>query len=193
MAAPRQNLWRQATSTTGGKIATAVAIALAALLGLGACTAAVVALTYDRGEDLIERVGNNGNGNGWGRGGNPDRGDDDTERRLPGPPRPNGNNGNGNGMGQLGPGLLGDVDHGEFTTTGSDGKPVTMTVQRGEVTSVSDTSLAVTSDDDFSATYVLNSDTRMSRGASALQKGDTVAVLARKADKVAVVVRAGRR
>jgi hypothetical protein len=108
--------------------------------------------------------------------------------------------GMGPGMGQLngdelvgGGGLLGrlgSVQHGEVTVTGSDGKPVTLTVQRGVVTAASTTSLSVRSDDGFSQTYAVNSATRVSGGtAASLQKDASVMVLARKADRVALQVR----
>jgi hypothetical protein len=107
--------------------------------------------------------------------------------------------GNGQGNGQGGGGMmggngllgrLGGVQHGELTVTGSDGKAVVMTVQRGTVTASSATSVSVRSDDGFAQTYAVNATTRVG-GASAAQpqKGDRVVVLARKADKVATQIR----
>ena len=89
----------------------------------------------------------------WGRGAVCD---DDLGDRGPGM---------GQGAGQLG--RLGGVEHGEFTVTGADGKAVVMTLQRGEVTSASATSVAVRSDDGFAQTYVVNDQTRVGRGAAA--------------------------
>ena len=87
-------------------------------------------------------------------------------------------------------GRLGGVQHGEFTVTGSDGKAVVMTVQRGAVTAASATSVSVRSTDGFSQTYAVNTATRVSGGSAAqLGKDDQVVVLARKADRVAVQIR----
>ncbi len=64
--------------------------------------------------------------------------------------------GRGHGLGRLGRTL-----HGEFVVAGKDGKPLTVRVQRGVVTDVSATSITVKSSDGFSATYVINADTRI--------------------------------
>ena len=129
------------------------------------------------------------------------------ERRNQGPMMPGnpGGNGRGNGNGDgsrndLGNGLgsllrgamgLGNVQHGEFTLTGTDGKPVAMTVQRGQVAKVSDTSLTVKSEDGFTATYAVSVDTRRT-GANDLASGDTVLVVAEKSGAKAVLVQARR-
>jgi hypothetical protein len=99
--------------------------------------------------------------------------------------------GNGLGMMMRGATGLGNVQHGEFTVTGPDGKAATMTVQRGEVTKVSDTSLTVKSEDGFTATYAVSVDTRRT-GAKDLATGDTVFVIAEKAGAKAVLVQARR-
>jgi hypothetical protein len=191
--APRRpGLWHQATSTTGGKVATGIAIALAGVLLLGVLAVGAfgvsraVGLWGDHGQRVSER--------GFGPGSRLDDGD----RMGPGTgPR----SGPGNGIGQgngLGGGMmrdgalgrLGRVQHGEVTVTGSDGKAVVMTVQRGTVTAASTTSVSVRSDDGYAQTYAVNSSTRV-RGSSATQpqKDDQVVVLARKADKVATQIR----
>ena len=73
---------------------------------------------------------------------------------------------------------LGAVQHGEFTVTGADGKAVVMTVQRGTVTAVSDTSLAVKSDGRLHARRT--SSTTPPAGGADLAKDDSALVVARK-------------
>ena len=180
----RPGLWRQATSTTGGKIATGVALGLTGLMLLGVMAVGLFAIARvaDFGDERRERVaqrgdegfGERGRGMGprMGQGGGSDLRD-----------------GQGIGGGLLG--RLGNVQHGELTVTGSDGKAVVMTVQRGAVTAASATSVSVRSADGFSQTYAVNTATRVTGGsAAALEKGDQVLVLARKDDRVAVQVRA---
>jgi hypothetical protein len=76
----------------------------------------------------------------------------------------------GTGMGML---------HGEVVVENSDGDYVTQQVQRGEVTSVSDTSITVVSEDGFEATYGIDSDTdqKRDREEGSAQVGDTVHVV----------------
>jgi len=204
----RPGLWRQATSTTGGLVAVIVAGALCALLVLGVVgTIGLVALRaagHDR-SDQVERVREDGrqglppgqrkldrlpqgpdrkrgqgNGNGL-----PGQGNDD------GIPDPGDGMGPGNGMGGLMRGAmgLGDVQHGELTVQ-QDGKAVVLTLQRGAVTKASATSVSVRSDDGFTATYVLDQDTRGRTGALAV--GDSVVVVAEKAGAKAVMVTGSR-
>ena len=208
----RPGLWRQATSTTGGLIAVVVAGALSALLVLGVVgTIGLVALRaagHDR-NDRIERVGEDG-GRGLPPGQQrkldrmpqgPDRKGgqgNGQDNRLPGQgddngiPEPGDGMGPGNGMGGLMRGAmgLGDVQHGEFTVQ-QDGKTVVMTLQRGAVTKASATSVTVKSDDAFTATYVLDQDTRGRAGALAV--GDEVLVVAEKTGAKAVMVTRGRK
>lgn len=197
-------LWRQATSTTGGLIAVVVAAALSALLVLGVvATIGLVAVrvAHHDGPGRMERVRDDsqvlppgqqrkldrmpqgpdsprGQGNGKGKGL-----DDGLGNGL--------GNGMGNGMGPLMRGAmgLGDVQHGEFTVQ-QNGSAVVMTLQRGVVTKVSATSVTVKSDDGFSATYAIASDTRGRTGA--LANGDSVLVVAEKAGAKAVLVTATR-
>jgi hypothetical protein len=112
--------------------------------------------------------------------------------RAPGGQGPGQRNGMGNGLGPLmrGATALGDVQHGEFTVQ-DNGKTVVMTLQRGEVTKASATSLTVRSADSFTATYVVGADTR-GRAANA-KVGDTVLVVAEKAGAKAVLVAATRK
>lgn len=78
------------------------------------------------------------------------------------------------------------VLHGEFVVKDSDGATVTRTTQRGEVTSVSTTSISVKSTDGFRATYRItdDSDVRVglksgSAAVNALKKGDDVQIAGR--------------
>ena len=176
----RPGLWSQATSTTGGKVATGIAIALAAVLLLGVLAVGAfgvsraVGLWGDRGPRVAQRDGSGA-----------EERFDDGNRMGPGM-GPRSNPGNGKRM----LGGLGSVQHGELTVTGRDGKALVITVQRGTVTAAGATSVSVRSDDGFAQTYAVNSSTRV-RGASATQpqKGDQVVVMARKADKVATQIR----
>lgn len=195
--ARKAGFWRQATSTTGGRVMTGIALALAGLMLLGLLGVGVfgvsraVHLWGDRGDRVSE---------GWGPGGRFD--DDDMGPgmgRGMGPGMRQGNGGLGGGLGGDGMmggngllGRLGGVQHGELTITGSDGKPVVMTVQRGTVTAASATSLTVRSADGFSQTYAVNASTRVGGATGAtgtLAKNQAVVVLGRKADSVAVQVR----
>jgi hypothetical protein len=81
--------------------------------------------------------------------------------------------------------LLGRVAHGEVTLNGNDHKVVD--VQRGDVQTVGATSISVKSDDGFTATYTVNSDTKIRKGGKQsaigdVHTGDKVAVVATKAN-----------
>ena len=194
--ARRPGLWHQATATTGGRVATAIALVLSGLLLLGVLAGGVFAIARlgDRFVERRENVGQLQDGRQGMRGpmGRPDADD------APGRGNGNGNGlGRGNGNGMMGDGVLprlGAVSHGEFTITGPDGKPVVMTIQRGAVTSASATSVAVRSEDNFAKTYVVNDQTRVlpSGSAANLAKGSQVVVLARKDGSVAVQIRSYR-
>jgi hypothetical protein len=153
---------------------------LLGLLGVGVYGLAQAADAWD---DRRERVAQRGEGGRFGDEGFGQRG----RRMGPGMGQRDGDELMGGG-GLLG--RLGSVQHGEVTVTGSDGKPVTLTVQRGVVTAASATSVSVRSDDGFSQTYAVNTATRVTGGtAASLEKDDGVMVLARKADRVALQVR----
>ena len=51
--------------------------------------------------------------------------------------------------------------HGEWVVKGKDGKPVTLVTVRGEVTAVSATSITLTAEDGFTATYAVSLDTKV--------------------------------
>jgi hypothetical protein len=83
------------------------------------------------------------------------------------------------GMGH-GFGLLGGALHGEYVAPDPDGEGYrTVVVQRGEVTDVSDTSLTVVSEDDFTTTYRVTDDTLVmgsTGGVGGIEDGDRVTV-----------------
>src|SRR4051812_29352311 len=88
--------------------------------------------------------------------------------------------------------LLGHVAHGEVTLNGKDHKVVD--VQRGDVQSVSTTSISVKSDDGFTATYTVNNDTKIRKGGKEsaigdVHTGDKVAVVATKANGATTATR----
>jgi hypothetical protein len=187
---PKQpGLWRQATSTRGGTIAVVVAACLAVLLvlglvGTGLVVAARVVAGHERG-DRIERMMDRQDGTPPGLPKKLDRIPKQSMPRGPGP----GARGQGTGLGQLlrGANGLGNVQHGEFTVQGTDGKATVMTLQRGSVTAATATKLTVKSQDGFSASYSLDSSTR--GRTTGLQSGDEVTVLATKDGAKAVLVR----
>lgn len=197
----RPGLWRQATATTGARIATGVALALTGLLLLGVLGAGV--LTAARvGDRLGDRFGDRGGpvAGPW----EDRRGPGD---QLPGP-REQGKHGRGEGQGPgkgrgqgdggLGaPGMLqrfGVLQYGEITVTDREGETAALLVQRGEVTAASATSLSVRSEGGFSQTYVLNGDTETrGRATSELEEGEEVYVVATKEDRAALLVHPGGR
>ncbi|KGN37667.1 hypothetical protein N803_11460 [Knoellia subterranea KCTC 19937] len=184
--APRSNsTWGEATSTTGGKIAIAIAAAslgFILLVGTGLAAFAVV-----RHAD-----GDRGRGPWAGsseRAPMPDRmypGDRGPNQLPPGQlpgQRGNGQDDNGadelpgaGGLG-LGPGL-----HGELVIPGDNGSPQTVLFQRGDVTEVTADKLTVKSTDGFTSTYTIGADSqkRLKDKVSTLAAGDQVAVVADK-------------
>jgi hypothetical protein len=100
-----------------------------------------------------------------------------------GPPAPGEMRGRMHGPGPLlgaGLGLMGGALHGSAVVEDEDGGYRTVVSQRGDVTSVSATSLTVKSKDGFTATYKLHEDTTDllggPEGVGDLKKGDEVAV-----------------
>jgi hypothetical protein len=82
--------------------------------------------------------------------------------------------------------LLGRIEHGEFTVRAKQ-RDVVLDVQRGQVTMVSPSSVTVDSVDGYTATYVVDTTTKVRKNkASAtigdVQTGDWVSVLASKSD-----------
>ena len=174
-----------------GCLAALMVLALVGVVGL----VAVRAMGHGDRADRIERVQD---------GGALPPGQQKKRDRLPqGPQAPRGQGpgqrdgmGNGNGMGNgIGPLMrgamaLGDVQHGEFTVQ-DNGKATVMTLQRGEVTKASDTSITVKSADAFTATYALGTATRGM--ATDVKVGDSVLVVAEKTGAKAVLVSATRK
>ena len=77
------------------------------------------------------------------------------------------------------------VEHGEFTLKGRDDKTVVVDVQRGQVTAVSATSITIKSEDGFTASYTVGSDTRVRVGGTRkaigdVKVGNNAGVMARK-------------
>jgi hypothetical protein len=175
-AAPPTNVWRRATSTHGGRWAIAVAAAaLAALLLLGIGVAGFVVLRYHDSVALPgNRTGAFSRGQGYG----------------PGPAGPGRNSQRPPGMlgGRAGPGGLGNLLggsalHGNVTAI-INGSVQELVFQRGAVTAVSATSIALKTSDGFVGTYGLTAAT-VSRGAAPVVGGQAF-VLARASDKVAI-------
>ncbi|HEV7149051.1 MAG TPA: hypothetical protein VGN48_18835 [Pedococcus sp.] len=180
----RPNLWRQATSTTGGLIALIVAGCLALLLVLGVVGAGLFfglhAWGNHRGAQIVRMAAP---GEPFAPG---PRQQLKRQQGVPGPGL------RGNGLGQAIPGLgaLGSVQHGEFTVAGANGQATVMTLQRGTVTAASGSSVTVRSTDGYTATYAVDSSTR--GNATKLANGDTVLVVATKSGSKAVLIRAAR-
>jgi hypothetical protein len=81
--------------------------------------------------------------------------------------------------------LANRVEHGELTVKGKDGKPVVVDVQRGQVTAVSATSITLKSEDGFTASYTVDSDTRVRVGGTRkaigdVKVGNTAGLMAKK-------------
>jgi hypothetical protein len=93
-------------------------------------------------------------------------------------------------LGHRADGLAGRAMHGELVVKDRGGKPVTVDVQRGSVTAVSASSITLRSDDGFTATYTITSDTRVridEKGSTTaeVRTGDTAVVTARKSGDTA--------
>lgn len=184
----RPSAWDRTTSRLGGGGMAAVVIAAVVVAGLililagGLVTAFVL-----RNHDHTQRAGQAWSGQAVpgperrGNGGSPGLGRGDG---MPG--RPGGGLGRGLGGGlegllPRGLGSLGSALHGQVTVQEGSGTTVLL-VQRGQVTSLSDTSMTVRSTDGFTATYTIGdaSQRRLRQGASTLSKGDSVLVVADK-------------
>jgi len=179
-------LWHEATSTTGGRVATILAVVLAAVavvavIGLGA--AAIGGLHLQRTTSVARGNGPLGTGQGPGMRGFGDNGtmpfDRQGQSNGGGTGRSFGGQG---GLGGLGAAQgLGGILHGEFVTGGTGSSATTMLIQVGRVTAYTKgSSLAVTSSDGFAATYAINSSSRLVGGGTGLTVGDQVRVIATK-------------
>lgn len=183
-----RRLWKEATASTGARVATIVALALATVVVIGGLTSVAVALAR-HGDDngAGHRMGQaSGQVNGKGGVGGRQKPGGGSGPGLPGngQHRPAGSIGGGT----VGPGSAGAL-HGEFTQA----QPAaTYLFQRGAVTAVSATSMTVKSSDGFTARYAVTSSTRV-RGTTVdqLKVGTSVMVIATKegasADQVRVL------
>jgi hypothetical protein len=156
----RRNLW-----LAGG----AGAVAAGVVLG-GVAAGAAVLDRHDE-HDGPQRLASVG-GPAFGQERGPGPGEEVLGGRMPGGPL-------GGPLGEFGrDGAL----HGEIVFQDASGDYVTMTIQQGEVTAVSDTSLSLDSADGFSATYALTDETRSmspdADGMTGIAVGDTVNVVA---------------
>lgn len=174
---PPPGRWQRATATTGRRWALAVVAAVVALV-----LVAVVAAT---GFFIGRRVAFGGNRTGFMMG----QRDDGL----------NGNRGDRNGQGNgqnrrpLMPGMPGGrlpslpgsgAAHGEYTVQGR-----TVVFQSGQVTALSSTSITLRSDDSFTQTYTITSQSRV-RGMQlgAVRAGDTAFVIAAKDTREVVLL-----
>lgn len=187
-------LWRQATSTTGGVVAVAVAAALVGLLVLGVLgvgSALVVRAVSDRDHPREHRFDRSQSRpqerDPQGRQGGREQGGRQVTPQGPGT-RNGKEQGPRAGSRDLmrGAQTLGQVEHGEFTVQRA-GKATVMTLQRGSVTSVAAAKVAVKSQDGFAATYAVDAQTK--GRASSVAVGDTVLVVAEKTGAKAVMIR----
>ena len=179
-------MWRETTSTRGGRWAIAIAAAaVACLLLLGIGIAGLVVLRHhDQFGPAGQRQngfsrGQIGPGNGRGPGG--DTRGNGTQPGMPGAPGAR----DGRAQGPAGAGKLlgGTALHGNVSAN-VNGSVQALAFQRGEVTAVSATSITLKSSDGFTGTYGLNATTR-TNGPAAV-KGGQAFVLSRASDKVAL-------
>jgi hypothetical protein len=84
--------------------------------------------------------------------------------------------------------------HGEYVVSDGNGGYTTELLQNGEVTAVSDTSITAKSDDGYTKTYTIDSDTVVGNGSadlSSIETGDDVTITATGAGTVESLVEAG--
>ncbi len=184
-----RGLWREATSTTGGRVATIIAAVFAAVVVVGAVGLGASAIGRMGGDDRRAvgpvqanrgQGGRPGQGPGQGLGQGPGMGQG---RRGfgDGPGGDAARPGQDGGLGLMpGLGTLGNVLHGELVTGGSSG--TTILYQVGTVTAYTKgSSLAVKSSDGFAASYQVNSNSHLVGNTSTgITVGDTVRVIATK-------------
>ena len=187
-AGPSTNVWRQATSTHGGRWAIAIAAgALALLLMLGIGVAGLLVLrNHDRFGMLGQRQAGFSRGQ-LGQGNGRDDGNNGRNPALPGAPGLRG--GGARGLAGLGGALGGGALHGNLTAT-VNGAVQALVFQRGQVTAVSATSITLKSSDGFVGTYgrAASTNTLM----TAPVTGGQAFVLAQASDKVAITIASAR-
>ena len=94
---------------------------------------------------------------------------------------PGGGTGGPGGMGGPGGGLMSEALHGEYVVSDGNGGYTTELLQNGEVTAVSDTSITAKSEDGYTKTYTIDSDTVVGNGSadlSSIETGDEVTIVA---------------
>jgi hypothetical protein len=100
----------------------------------------------------------------------------------------------GNMGGGPGGGTMSEALHGEYVVSDGNGGYTTELLQNGEVTAVSDTSITAKSDDGYTKTYTIDSDTVVGNGSadlSSIETGDDVTITATEAGTVESLVEAG--
>jgi hypothetical protein len=93
---------------------------------------------------------------------------------------PGGGTGGGGGPGGAG-GVMSQALHGEYVVSDGNGGYTTDIMQNGEVTAVSDASITAKSDDGYTRTYTIDSDTVVGNGStdlSSIATGDDVMIVA---------------
>jgi hypothetical protein len=88
-----------------------------------------------------------------------------------------------------GAGLM-DALHGEYVVSDGNGNYTTELLQNGDVTAISDSSVTVKSDDGYTHTYTIDSDTVVGNGSaelSSIATGDEVTVIATESGDTATV------
>jgi hypothetical protein len=99
----------------------------------------------------------------------------------------------GMGGGRGGPGgagLMSEALHGEYVVSDDNGGYTTELLQNGEVTAVSDTSITAKSEDGYTRTYTIDSDTVVGNGStdlSSIETGDDVTIVATESGDTATV------
>lgn len=189
----RPSMWRQATSSTGGKIAIAFAAASVVAIGLLVTALVVGVAAWKINDERRDGTWTSESRQGpWSdrdddgpRQGAPDQ--NDPAPSLPGMPGMPGPNGPGDGSGQPQPGVpgMGSALHGEAVIPNPTGNgTLTVLFQSGDVTEITTDKLTVKSTDGFSATYTIGADSRqrLQSKESTLAKGEQVIVLAGKDD-----------
>jgi hypothetical protein len=107
-------------------------------------------------------------------------GSDSSSSAQQGPGGMGGGPGGGSG-GPGGAGMMSQALHGEYVVSDGNGGYTTELLQNGEVTAVSDTSVTAKSDDGYTKTYTIDSDTVVGNGSadlSSIETGDDVTIVA---------------
>jgi hypothetical protein len=101
-----------------------------------------------------------------------------------------GGTGGGPGGGMGGGGVMSSALHGEYVVSDGNGSYTTELLQNGEVTAISDTSITAKSEDGYTRTYTIDSDTVVGNGStdlSSIETGDDVTIVATVSGDTATV------